>query len=456
MFAWIRNHIGFPEHCSHWKLCMKIVLTKPARFSSPCGSCSGLNGWAAQTLQLRCFLHSMAASVSSITTLGIDILGVSNSSAGEVSLLLSLLAPACPALQHLQLTGDVGRGLLAALGACSSKLTSLEVMHGVSSEALQQLHLLLPSLTHCRVEGTPTSWRNSHTRPCCLSLLSCISLTSLDVGSCSLTLEMWHALPESLRELGCSLPKEPLVGLRLLKSLHLFRYCCNFTGNLVHVNCLVPVLREAPNLECLVMSNGKDNNHGSNLVFQFYSPCASSSIPDLVYLHDRILSGLAVTSTLHGVQRKHSGVTLEFWMYEGNMGEYPSMAEYLAALPHFPAFKGVNLDGGMQGLSMESLMQGVKAVFPNLEVLGLAKAIRNRDLTHLNLFTALQYLTLGGAQVSLVALSILCTQMPQIKVLCLNWCEGLSSTNGRELQSTLHDLDHAVEVLVVEVTRPVT
>lgn len=101
-----------------------------------------------------------------------------------------------------------------------------------------QLPEILPQLTRCKVhEVIRTSL--SYARPCCLSLLTCTPLTSLDVGKPLLTPELWRALPAGLRVLRCSLEEEWPGGIVLNNLQHL---------PFVQLRSLVAVMRMAPQL----------------------------------------------------------------------------------------------------------------------------------------------------------------------------------------------------------------
>lgn len=410
----------------------------------------GLNSWNSYTQHLRCFTHGMGAAIRSITQLEIDTESMGSDTVERVAGMLSLLPPAIPALQHLQLAGNIGRGLLVAFGAACSNIFRLTVADGVSCEPLAQLHLLIPGLTHCKVQAPPTTgdWL-PQIASCCLPLLSCTSLTSVDVGHCTLPLEVWHALPPGLSKLHCAVAPEPLAGLRLMESLHHFSCHCTFTGNLVEMCSLVAVLRVTPALVSLSVDGWGSESERSSFLSEVYLTCAAASVPDLVFFNARVTSGLVVTSTwCAGGASQGVNLSLSLW---ADNAEYGDITEFLAILPPLTAITGLILCSNLLRHSMTLVSRGIAAVFPNITalVLELPESISTKDLTHLGSFTALQHLSLRDAEVTPASLAMLCSRLLALRELRLEGCGEFSDADGDSLQHLLHDWGSHTNVMIV-------
>lgn len=371
---------------------------------------------------------------------------------------LSQLGPACPALRHVTVTGSVGRPFLAALGASCSKLACLEVMDGRWGDELRQLHLILPALTHCKLAAEPHTVRWApipRSGACCLSLLSCTSLTSLDVGTSSLTLEMWQALPPGLRELRCALDTDPPDDLTVLRSLQHLECYCHPDGNYVGLCRLAAVVHSAPHLRSLHIAGRGGEADGSSLVSELLVEFAPSSISDMVYLNERIANGLVATSTLcaGGV---FQGVTLHIvqrsyrYMEEEEDGTVDVVA-YFRMLPTLPAFTGLVLTSDQATENFPAVAQGITSAFPNLRALALhlRACVNNKDLTRLGAFTALEHLSLEKADVNPSSLAMLCTRLGSLRMLRLKGCQDVGEDDGVALQSLLLEWGSKASVVVL-------
>lgn len=398
----------------------------------------------------------MGSAIRSITRLELESQCMQSSSAADIAELLSLLAPACPAVQQLQVAGDIRRRVFAALGASCNSLSCLQVKHGVTSEALQQLHLLLPRLTHCSI-AAQLPIDAAAAEQCCLGLLSCSSLTHVNLGSRCLTPKMWRALPPGLRELQCSLECSPPTSTTF--------------PNLQHVKCqyrlsdcdlelakLVAFLRLAPELHTLLLSlnerePSEDHSHGEisvDTAAHLAVPCSSGSIQDLLYLHERVMAGLAISSAFRG-GGVSKGVNICMEDNEDDVGfQDDGIAGFLAMLPAMPAFSRLILWSMIAQPSFASITQGVTAAFPNITSLAieLAQTVTSENLTHLGALSALQHLYVNEAHVTTSSLIMLCNRMPHLKVLTLEECD-VSVHDGEVLQSLLRHWGSTVKISVL-------
>lgn len=335
----------------------------------------------------------------------------------QVTALLSLLAPACPSLQQLQLTGNIGRGLLTTFGAHCKQLTCLEITEGVEEESLTQLHQILPKLTHCKI--AQGHWWGAHQRSdttrCCRSLLTCTTLTSLDLSDTIPAPEVWREPPPGLRDLRCMLSKTLPRGLVFgeLKSLQ-----CGLANNGgVMLEDIAAFLRMAPQLERvkLVAREAIVNPFAPAIEVNIQASTAS----DLVYLHERVSSGLAVTSPLY-TSANLPGLNLKI-VCEQDV-EF-TFADYLATLPIFNApgaFTGLSLWSYKPEPCFPSVVKVIAARFPQVTTLAFrfdAGTLTIKDLKHLALFPAVQRLSLRYADLTESSLAILCSRMASLKYL---------------------------------------
>lgn len=168
-------------------------------------SFQGADRWSSSILHLCCFLSGLGTSIRNIIFLVLTLpssLGDETDLEG-MSMMMSPLAQVCPDLQHLQVTGNFTPSLVAAFGEACSKLVQLRVMHGGSDQALSDLHQILPSLSHCTVDPTAVDFDSGFRVARLCTLLSCTSLTDLDVNYCTLLNEMLQALPLVMTRLQC-------------------------------------------------------------------------------------------------------------------------------------------------------------------------------------------------------------------------------------------------------------
>lgn len=440
-------------------------ISFPAGISARCP-----NHWGAHTLHLRSFTCGIPAAIRGITHLELTSSVTESKSVESVSLLLSLLAVACPSLHQLQIAGDYKRGMLASFGTSCANLSCLKVLTNISDDTLEALHHIMPHLTHCCCQlpelddesafSTFNATSLPDAGPCCLSLLSCTSLTHLDLGCCGLTTEMWYALPLGLRQLRCSLSSNPPARLKTLANLKLFDCYCDDAME-VDLSIVVALLCAAPQLSGLHLSGWGHDAQGE-VRGPVRHTCVGVSCPlndilELFLLHDRILAGLSVSCTLP-CGKHFQGVILSFWNIEDSVVEEEELhgqrvSGYLATLPAFPAFTRLEFWCPCSKSSKLPITPTIASVFPNLTFLlvNLDKSFTNDDLVDLGACTSLQHLAFNGARVTPVALAMLCTRLVALKTLRLTSCvgAGIPITDGKELEHVLRAWGSKVEISVV-------
>lgn len=414
----------------------------------------------------------MQAAIRSLTHVKFTFpYSIHSKTAEPMTLLLSQIAPMCPALQKLQITGEFSRGLLVAFGESCINLSYLKLVTG-SSESLQQLSLVMPHLTHC-------SYRVPHTEPlvgsydgdaveyfrleevletaepCCVALFSCATITHMDIGFIALSDGIWDALPEALQSLRCSVDGFGVCNASLkAEKLQQLEICC-IDGYETSLRELVQILSLAPAVKGLNLLGWDQDKagcwHVTNDAHLFIDvDLTSQGILDLVFLHDRVLAGLSVTAEdLEG--RIVAGVSLFMARYElGNTDDL--LKEFMAKLPPFPAFCGLKVccpprDPSTQAPSITKL---ITAAFPGLTSLRIIDhVIQDRDLLHLKECAALQYLRLPSAGVSSAALEDLCTRLNSLEVLRLrgHHSRDVPVNYGAALQRTLREGGSNVKIM---------
>lgn len=438
-----------PITCKHR---FKIYFDYNLSLSLPLagGMFRGMDCWSAHRLHLQCFMSGMSGSIRNVTHLGITLppsVGSSKERQG-ISELLSKLGSACPALHQLMVSGDIDRSLLAASGAYCNHLTSLKVMDSVPGDALMGLHLILPQLSHCTLVPASPIYTNTDDEndfavasPCTLSLLSCTMLTDLDVGPCTLTPEMWHALPPGLRKLQCSFVDEEPSHLTLLTNLEsLTCYCPHNNIDGPSLRNLVAILHVSPNLRTVSFVSGELESSGNRLLWMA-GRCVPSTKLNLIYLNERVETGLKIIA-IPCKGAEHRGVNV--WLWAGlhanpelNEPQDASIAEFLAQLPPLPMITGLKTSSDYDHPSDASITGYLADVFTNLDTLDLSFAINSTSLRNLIRCSALQHLILGEAQVCLVSLTLLCSQLVALKSLSLSSCHGVDAAEGVLLQQQL-------------------
>ncbi|MEW5311985.1 MAG: hypothetical protein WDW38_003651 [Sanguina aurantia] len=92
--------------------------------------------------------------------------------------------------------------------------------------------------------------------PCCRSLLTCTTLTSLDFYDSMPTPDVWRELPPGLRDLRCMLSATPPESL-VFGNLRSLQCNCGPAANCVLLEDIAAVLRMAPKLEVLNLVSGE-------------------------------------------------------------------------------------------------------------------------------------------------------------------------------------------------------
>lgn len=362
----------------------------------------------------------MGPAIKNVTHLDVHSEPMHSSAVQAAATLLSLLAPACPALQQLTVRGDVGRGLLAALGASCPRLSSLEI-GDASNSNLQQLHVVMPHLTHCKINQFkifPERW--------CLSVLSCASLTHLVLCGSRLSAEVWRAFPSGMTSLECCLQDSPLTGLTALPSLLHLTLNCSPQFNTAQLQSIIPVLHSLPNLQQLHLRTGATDAAYIGL------ECAAARLPDVMHLHTRATAGLTMTMAGKGGE-----VCLGLYLCLGEDGlldqeggeDLCSVADFVASLPPCPAIAGVCISD----ISYDSVRSTTHlgSRFPRLSRLDIscAAVLDQEDLVLLAACSSLQRLSLRRTEFTVVDLAMLCSRLPLLKVLQLQECEGFHPTD---------------------------
>lgn len=422
----------------------------------------GLNHWIAYKLNLGCFLYAMGPAIRSITQLRIQTQRMHSSPVEKIATLLCPLAQKCPAVRKLIIVGDIGRPMLKAVGASCCNLSSLELT-GVSASAVQQLHLIMPHLTHCCLPSptaTAMPLDGNKAPACCRGILSCITLTHLDIGLYTLTSKLWKALPFALQELTCCLTRKPPSSLRILPNLRRLKLQCHMV-NQVNLCDAVAVIRVAPQLEGLELcGEGEASLESSSCIVPHLSVPVFTSNPgsrvsDLVLLHQRVAAGLKVHSTLRG-GGSFQGVLLSLLDDTLETGDEDA-GGFVASFPPFPAFTGLMLEEFKRG-DVSTASKALGAAFPNLTTLVIdlfssteqdeVIELENRQLVNLGGCLVLQHLCLEYVKVTPIQLAMLCPRLPFLRSLHLKQCSDFTPVEGELLQSMLRDWGCDVDVSV--------
>lgn len=450
---------------------------------------AGSKLWIAQEIQLSCFVHVMAAEISSIDKL--TIISPMSASGTEMSEAmtdcLSLLASACPAIQQLQLRGDKCRILLSKFGASCPNLSCLKMIMQAASDTLEELQVVLPHLAHFCSWTAQQDDLNEADKVCCfdqvaailaspepssLAPLPCACLTHVDIGMLALTPAIWHALPLCLQQLRCSGSingSMPPAGLQMLASLRRLELYCPANQE-IGLDVLASILRLAPGLNTLTlltsetaqprmtqdqvdeslkylsmerlkeidaqtkMEAATNFKHASINV-----PCTRDSISHINVLHNRLLAGLTVTcNSLQEENFAGMSLTLENCDNRGQ-AEFDYVLWLLNNLSSMPAFKGLEVAYQPSYQHKDPLVAAkIAATFPSLIFLRLNfNLINDEDLVHLNTCTSLQLLWLSNVKASVSGLSLLCIRLISLKVLVLSTYsgDGYKNTLQNELQA---------------------
>ncbi|MEW5319448.1 MAG: hypothetical protein WDW38_010599 [Sanguina aurantia] len=279
-------------------------------------------GQDAHTVQLRLFLMVMRTAIQNVWRLELTLTAMDHRSADDVAQLMDLVVLATPSLQQLKVTGFVSRALLASFGASCTKLCNLEVSGG-PTKLWQDLHSIMPGVTELGVREfhRPYSHVSKRAIASCLSQLSSTVLTHLNLGPFTPTLSMWNALPNRLKQLHCTLDGGIPDDVRVLDSLtHLTYLRTTRLGMPIHranrfaLRTLADILRLAPQLKSVTLVGEVDSAAPTPDIPHVMAECTRFTFKNLLLLHERVLAGLVVTSTLGPAAH---GLHLHLWIEEG-------------------------------------------------------------------------------------------------------------------------------------------
>lgn len=210
------------------------------------------------------FISGVASSLVTVTTLNLAThtserltAAVKGALTQSLSTMLASLAPACPQLQNLVVSGVLSEESVEQFAAHCPHICQLDVEPGtISVHALQQLHQLLPKLHsftfHERFDFDEPSPGYRRAFPAAVktaaaALSSCVSLKHLNLACCDLDSSMWEQLPPNLESLcGSSCDAPPATLDRKLRSLLTLKM--GEPSRLLDVN---RILLMAPNLKSL-------------------------------------------------------------------------------------------------------------------------------------------------------------------------------------------------------------
>lgn len=379
--------------------------------------------------QLHCFVHGMTQAISHVTHLDLDMFlmgAYRHSSHGlstdSLSVLLSSLAPSCTTLQHLCVVGFLGRSLLGAFGTYCSKLASLEVTSQYR-HTLQQLHMILPGLTHCTFK--PCNSKQFY-QESLYEVLSCVSLTSINMGTIQISKKIWQALPDGLVHLTCSAPEDLLMSLKDLSCLLHFIMHCESCNNGVFLTSLMAMLQAASALQTLKMLG---TEHTTEQVITLCGSCTSAGISDIAHLNTLIQAGLDVDflSIHDGKQVCTHDVMLDI------CGFHPKLFD----LNPIPAVTCLSLQDSYE--FPKHAFQGISTVFPNLEYLCLKQLdpFSNCHLLPLVKCSKLRCLKLADMDMSPIGVTMLCSYLPLLEGLIIEDCTDLDQAGVAHLQDVV-------------------
>lgn len=252
-------------------------------------------------LLLEACIREMGACLSSVTTLHCHIIDSSGSAsvAAVMADSMSMLAKACPALQHLVLTRSLPATSLAILGSACPLLTTLTLqplgkkiacVETFLIRALPKLSTLIPRLSHLAILGLP--FQTEAHADLLKGVSQCKGITSLDlrdVNFCDHT--YWHYLPPQLQQLRCkALTAGPtrLNGHTSLISL--------WTTGGTSIGTLAQLLRAAPVLKNYHQGLGPDQLKLANTHLSLV--CKATLAADLTLLNTRQEEGLCIDTNV--------------------------------------------------------------------------------------------------------------------------------------------------------------
>lgn len=355
--------------------------------------------------------------------------------AADVATALGPLARACPRLQHLIVTGDVGPSLLAIFGISCSNLTILEACN-IGPHTAERLTELLPHVTStCMALVSVEDQDAGDPEAYIPAILACRTLISLDIGTHQLTRKMWGALPPCLETLYAGDPgdnpafvgldqaeEDPLSGgpCPAWPTLPSLVHLCMFAYHMP-ISLLASLLRATPNLSSVWLG-------------EVWAPRSVDQIPDLSQVHARLKEGLDIKQLFPLAVSHKEGLILQ--LRDLPVGEddlHPATAlSFVNSLPVFEHFVSV----GLQTVE-PMLLPALARAFPRLTMLSIATPVQSRGFPSLAVFPGLQILNLSSSKNSFSALQVgaMCLQLPLLQQLGVR-SPGIDSKDLKQVLRT--------------------
>lgn len=374
--------------------------------------------------RLAGLIASLRAAIGTVTTLEVtafyltyDRDGVERWRIVPMSGFLSLLAQACPLLQHLILHGHVQVNGLQAVGLACKALTRLDIeAHSLQATTLQQLHVLLPHVRLLNFHDGETAWHGGHesevyTYAAIRSLADNTTLTHIDIGERSIDEATWAFMPPSLRVLLCDChSKGPAVGVHLpcLEHVNLWQGDIQDIANLL---AAAPKLRI---LDCLI-----------------HVPCNSSSLPLWELICNKVVDGL------QGVK----------WVYLKESAD-GSFSGFLSAAQPMPRIRNVEVKA-VEYSRDEDCLRNLGRVFPDMECLTLEKLCVDDESLHALLpCQSMTHLTMHLCdRVRGPGVVMLGSRLPAMEFMRFHKCLGVDAYVGGTLDRLLQLYGSKVRVL---------
>ncbi|MEW5298372.1 MAG: hypothetical protein WDW38_000896 [Sanguina aurantia] len=390
------------------------------------------------TRQVSHFLASAGSCLTTVTELHVTLQSNDTGffiTAADAATALGPLARACPRLQQLVVTGDVGPSLLAIFGAACSGLTTLEACK-VGPHTAERLAELLPHVTAtCMALVSLEDQDGGDPEAYIPAIRACSTLVSLDIGIHPLTREMWGALPPCLETLHAGDPGDHPASVGLDQAAEDPRAAGPCPAwptlpNLVHlcmfayhmpISLLASLLRATPNLS-------------SMWVGEVWAPRSVDQIPDLSQVHARLKEGLDIKQIFPLAVSHKEGLILQLRDVpgEGDESDPATALSFVNSLPVFEHFVSV----GLQTVE-PMLLPALARAFPRLVMLSIATPVQSGGLPCLAVFPGLQILNLSSSRNGFSALQVgaMCLQFPLLQQLAVR-SPGMDSKDLKRVLRT--------------------
>lgn len=316
-------------------------------------------------------------------------------------------------LKKLCLRGNTSREVLTKFGQTSPVLSSLEVSSDLACDAAQDLHTIMPALTHLAVMKMGSDMSIS-----CVEMLSGQNLTCIDIDQFELDPDIWLLLPFGLMHLSCSASRHtPSLEDATEERPHLQSFTA-MCMDVISSDGLSYLLHLCPRLGRVTLLQRRSGLEGGAIsrriahVFAKYQPTIGhTSLASIAYVDKRVSQG--------SLQVLSEGLHLHVFCMPGAMDGY--IPGLLQGMEPLSGTTGLTLNLRYYPDEDEVIPDNLSATFPRLAAFNLytADMASSFQVAQLSRCTTLERVMLEceDSDFDAADVCLLCANIPSLAVI---------------------------------------